>query len=107
VAPKLNSLQLAATNFLFNEAKNATIRPCSDDHGAKKVSIHSTGLSDDERLVASPRRTAVLLDCGITRVYELINAGELDSYRDGSSRKITIASIKAYVERQLERAQAA
>ncbi len=71
------------------------------------MSIQSTGLGDDERLVVSPRRTAVLLDCGVTRVYELINRGELESYKDGAARKIVVASIRGYVERQLARSPAA
>jgi excisionase family DNA binding protein len=68
------------------------------------VSIQSTGLGDDERLVVSPRRTAVLLDCGVTRVYELINSGELESYKDGAARKIVVASIRDYIARKLSQA---
>jgi len=63
------------------------------------VSIHSTGHSDDERLVVSPRRARHMLDCGNTRLYELLNAGELDSFLAGRSRKITVSSIKAYIAR--------
>ena len=70
------------------------------------MSIKSTCLGDDEPLVVGPRRTALMLDCGITRVYELINSRELDSYKDGASRKIVVSSIKAYVARQLELARA-
>ena len=43
----------------------------------------------------------MLLNCGRTRVYELLAAGELDSFRDGRARKITIASIHRYIERRL------
>ena len=35
------------------------------------------------------------------RCYELINAGELESFKDGKSRKITVNSIEAYIERHL------
>jgi excisionase family DNA binding protein len=66
------------------------------------MSIHSTGLGDAEPLVVSPRRACHLLDCGVTRLYELINAGELKSYKDGASRKIIVGSIKEYVERRLQ-----
>ena len=31
----------------------------------------------------------------------MINAEELDVYKDGKARKITVASIHAYVERRL------
>jgi hypothetical protein len=73
------------------------------------MSIHSTGLGrhetpgagKDEALVVSPARAKVMLDCGTTRLYELIAAGEIESFRDGKSRKITVASIKARVARML------
>ncbi len=65
------------------------------------MSIHSTGLSDEERLVVSPRRAKHMLDCGNTRLYELLNANELESFLDGRSRKITVSSIKAYIARLL------
>jgi hypothetical protein len=65
------------------------------------VNIHSSNLSDDERLVVSPRRAKRMLDCGNTRLYELLNAKELESFLDGRSRKITVSSIKAYIARLL------
>jgi excisionase family DNA binding protein len=34
-------------------------------------------------------------------LYRLIKAGELQSYTEGRSRRIMIASINAYVERRL------
>jgi hypothetical protein len=55
----------------------------------------STG--DLERLVVRPRRACHLLDCGITRLYELLRDGE--SFLDGRSRKITVDSIRRYVDR--------
>ena len=71
------------------------------------MSIHSTGLSDDERrLVVSPKGAAEMLDIGITRVYELLKNDELTSFKDGSARKITVDSIRAYVARRLQQAQA-
>jgi hypothetical protein len=66
------------------------------------MSIHSTGLGKDEPLVVSPRRARVMLDCGNTRLYELIAAREVESYKAGKSRKIVVTSIKAYVARQIE-----
>lgn len=67
----------------------------------QNVSIPSTGLSDDERLVVSPRRAKHMLDCGNTRLYELLNSKELESYLDGRSRKITVSSIKTHIARRL------
>lgn len=65
------------------------------------MSIPSTGLNDDDRLVVSPRRAKHMLDVGNTRLYELLNERKLDSYLDGRSRKITVASIRRYVAERL------
>jgi hypothetical protein len=58
----------------------------------------------DGPLVVSPRRACHLLDCGTTRLYELINGGDLQSFRDGTSRKIVLASIRDYIARKLTQA---
>lgn len=55
-----------------------------------------------ESLVVSPRRAAQMLDCGRTRLYELIANRELTSFLDGRSRKITVASIHEYVQCRVE-----
>jgi excisionase family DNA binding protein len=55
-----------------------------------------------ESLVVSPRRAAQMLDCGRTRLYELIANRELISFLDGRSRKITVASIHQYIQRRLD-----
>jgi hypothetical protein len=73
-------------------------------HTERKVSIHRSGLGDDERLVVSPRRAAAMLDCGITRLYELISSGELQSFKDGAARKIVVASIRDYIARKIAQA---
>jgi hypothetical protein len=65
------------------------------------MSILSTGLSNDERLVVSPKRARQMLDCGNTRLYELLKNQELDSYLDGRSRKIIVASIHRHIARRL------
>jgi hypothetical protein len=69
------------------------------------MSQYSTGLGDDERLVVSPRRARQMLVVGNTRFYELLP--ELDSYLDGRSRKITVASIRRYIAKRLEEAKKA
>lgn len=56
-----------------------------------------------EPLVVAPRTACHMLSCGLTRLYELIGTGELESYRDGASRRITTRSIRAYVDRRLDR----
>lgn len=52
-------------------------------------------------MVVSPRRACHLLSVGLTRLYQLLNAGELQSLHIGRSRRITTASIGAYIDRQL------
>jgi hypothetical protein len=64
------------------------------------MSICSTGLGEGALLV-KPKTAWMMLACSNTRGYELLAAGELDSFRDGRSRKITVESIHRYIERRL------
>ena len=57
--------------------------------------------SDNERLLVRPRRACHLLDCGTTHLYELIDDGELESFLDGRSRKITVELIQRYIAKRL------
>jgi hypothetical protein len=66
------------------------------------MSTNSTGLSDWEgALVVKPKVAWKMLACSNTRGYELIKAKELDSFLDGGSRKIVVASIHRYIRRRL------
>jgi hypothetical protein len=56
---------------------------------------------DQDQLVVSPRRARHMLDCGNTRLYELLKQKELESYLDGRSRKITVESIYRLIARRL------
>jgi len=58
-------------------------------------------LNELEPLAVPPRVAWHLLGCGNTHGYALISDGELESYLDGRSRKITVHSIKAYIARRL------
>jgi excisionase family DNA binding protein len=60
-----------------------------------------------EPLVVPPRAAERMLQCGHTRLYELLDAGELKSFTDGRARRITVASIHDYIERKLNAARAA
>ena len=53
-----------------------------------------------EPLAVSPKRACVALDYGLTKIYDLINSGELEAFKDGRSTRITTASIKNYVARR-------
>jgi hypothetical protein len=52
-------------------------------------------------LVASANETMLALKVGRAKLYELLNAGELESYLEGHSRKILWRSIHSYIERRL------
>ena len=43
---------------------------------------------------------------GKTKIFELIAAGELDSYLEGRVRRITLESIEARIQRKLQEAKA-
>lgn len=54
-------------------------------------------------LIVNPREARVMLSCSQQRLYKLINAEELQSFRDGRSRKITVESITAYIAREISK----
>jgi excisionase family DNA binding protein len=54
-----------------------------------------------EVLVVSPLRAVRLLAISRTTLYELLNRGELESFTIGKSRKITLASIHALIQRRV------
>jgi hypothetical protein len=65
------------------------------------MSVSNPTPADVGPLVVKPKVAWQMLSCSNTRGYELLAAGELDSFRDGRSRKITMHSIKAYIARRL------
>lgn len=66
-----------------------------------------TAQTDVEVLVVRPKRACEVLSIGQTRLFELLNNGELESFKAGGGRWITVESIKNYVARQIERSRAA
>ena len=72
------------------------------------MSILSIGQSKEfEPLVVKPKVAWKMLACGNTRGYELLAAGELESFLDGRSRKITLQSIRDYIARRLGKGMSA
>jgi hypothetical protein len=65
------------------------------------VAKAKNNLEDYERLVVRPSRACHMLDCGTTRLYELLDDGELESFLDGRSRKITVESIRRFIRKRL------
>ena len=59
------------------------------------------GIALEGPLVASPNQTMKAILVSRSTLYELIKAGELESYTEGRSRRITVESINAYVKRRL------
>jgi excisionase family DNA binding protein len=60
-----------------------------------------------EPMVVTPRQACLLLNVGNTRLYELIGRGELESYREGRARRITMRSIRNRIARLLAAASSA
>ena len=54
-----------------------------------------------EPVAVSPREAFAALGIGVTKGYELIGAGELQAIKIGRSTRITVASVKALVERRI------
>ena len=57
--------------------------------------------TEDKPLVVAMAKANVLLDCSNDQLYDLIKAGELDSYVEETRRKITTASIEALILKRL------
>ena len=66
----------------------------------------STRETRRDPLVVRPQEACGMLAIGLTRLYELLHEGQLESYRHGRSRRITVTSIRAYVDRQIRASSA-
>jgi hypothetical protein len=66
------------------------------------MSRYATAQLDMGPLVVKPRTACRMLDCGNTRLYELLATGELESFLDGRSRKVVVDSIRRYVAQRLD-----
>ena len=62
---------------------------------------HATSIALEAPIVASSNQTMRAIQVSRKKLYELINAGELESYTEGKSRRITVKSINEYLERRL------
>jgi hypothetical protein len=69
------------------------------------MSTQSTGLGRDEAKVVSPKRAQAMLDCGNTTFYGEI-LPQLESFKLGKSRKITVESIERFIAKKLTEARA-
>jgi len=55
-----------------------------------------------ERLLLKPEEAAEVLGIGRSKLYELLAAGEIESVRIGSSRRVPMKGLHAYVERLVD-----
>ena len=62
---------------------------------------HLQSPDSDGPLVASPKQAMKRLQISRSTLYALLNTGDLESYTQGRSRRITVRSINSYVERRL------
>jgi len=65
------------------------------------TSPHAQAPAASAAIAVPPREACDLLSVSMSRLYALLRAGELDSYEEGRARRITVASIHAYIARQL------
>jgi hypothetical protein len=100
-SPKNNSRRIAilgSTPILRHDA------PAFDtNRGDAVMSIQNSGPAAWEvaPLVVKPKIAWRMLACSNTRGYALLNSGELESFLDGRSRKITVESIRQYIARRI------
>ena len=52
--------------------------------------------------ITNVARACEALDCSRDRLYDLLKSGEIESFLDGRSRKIVVASLDAYIARRVE-----
>lgn len=60
-----------------------------------------------EPVAVRPKDAFDALGVGVTKGYELIGSGELQAIKIGRATRITVASVRALVERRLQERQAA
>jgi len=70
------------------------------------MSIYSTGNEDLGPLIVSPKTAWKMLQCSNSYGYELLARGELESIKNGRSRRITVESIHRLINRRLDASKA-
>jgi excisionase family DNA binding protein len=90
----------ARQNESFAEKSfSGMLRNVGKQQDVSHMSANSIAL--EAPLVASPNQAMRAIQVSRKKLYELINAGELESYTEGKSRRITVKSINQYIERRL------
>jgi hypothetical protein len=73
--------------------------------GREEATSRNRESENAKPLLVRPKNAWRMLGCGNTHGYQLLAAGQLDSFLDGHSRKITVESIHRYIERRLSEQQ--
>lgn len=60
-----------------------------------------------EPIALPPKQAFAMIPCGVTKGYELINSGELETFKVGRSTRVTVASVRSFVARQVAAQQEA
>lgn len=61
---------------------------------------HQAPVASSEPLLVRVEEAARLLSLSRSTIYEMLDAGELPSVRRGAARRIPVAALRAWVERQ-------
>ena len=77
--------------------------PQIDSAKVRNIARLKTRVNQLERLCVRPRVAEELLSIGHKQLYQLINSKQLESFTEGRARKITLASIEAYIARKLDK----
>lgn len=54
-----------------------------------------------ELIAVAPKEAFAMIGIGVTKGYELIGSGELECFKVGRATRVTVASIHAFVARQI------
>jgi excisionase family DNA binding protein len=55
-----------------------------------------------DAVVVRPKKARELLNCSTDKLYQLINSGRLQAYKEGRATLITVASIEAHIADRLK-----
>ncbi len=69
---------------------------------ARDINRLRARLAEREALGVPPATAERLLGISHKKIYELLSGGELDSYKIGRARRVTLASIEGFLARQIE-----
>jgi hypothetical protein len=65
----------------------------------------SSEAAGPEPIAVSPKVACRIGGFSMSRLYQLLGAGELESYHEGTARRITLASLRARSERLIAEAK--